>query len=128
MYSEKEILNALEKKTRKPRFEKSCMSGTIKDCQRLYDEVKQWNKLDELDTSTLKGIVYGLGWSQGDLAYHGWGGDALKRESNAIEAVISACKYLQNVLEDVLGIPSEDYVDYLKNDEHGRYKLIDTYY
>jgi hypothetical protein len=67
-----------------------------------------------------------MGWAQSDLAFHGWKGESLKRESTALEAVIDAAYYLQNVLEDVLGIESEEYADNLKNDECGRYRLIDT--
>lgn len=116
-----------EKIIRKPRFEKSNMSGTVKGCQKLYDEIKQWTRCEDSDTSPLKNIVYGMGYMQGDLAYHDWEGEALKRESNDLEAVIAACKYLENTLEDVLGIESTEYSNYLKNDECGRYRLIDTY-
>ena len=69
-----------DKVIRKPRFQKSNMVGTVKDCQKLYEEVKQWTRCEENDTSPLKQIVYGMGWSVSDLAYHGWNGDKLKRE------------------------------------------------
>ena len=116
-----------DKVIRKPRFQKSNMVGTVKDCQKLYEEVKQWTRCEEDDTSPLKQIVYGMGWFVSDLAYHGWDGDNLKREQEDLYAVMNAVKYLQNVLEDVLGIEATEYSDYLKNDECGRFKLIDTY-
>ena len=116
-----------DKVIRKPRFQKSNMVGTVKDCQKLYEEVRQWTRCEENDTSLLKQIVYGMGWSVSDLAYHGWDGDNLKREQEDLYAVMSAVEYLQNVLEDVLGIEVTEYSDYLKNDECGRFKLIDTY-
>ena len=103
------------------------MAGTIKDCQKLYEEVRQWTRCEENDTSLLKQIVYGMGWSVNDLAYYGWDGDNLKREQEDLYAVMSAVEYLQNVLEDVLGIDATEYSYYLKNDECGRFKLIDTY-
>ena len=103
------------------------MKGTIENCQKLYNEIKQWTHLEDNDISPLKGVIYGMDWATGDLAYHGWYGDNLKREDKDLYAVINAVKYLQNVLEDVLGIESYEYSDYLKNDDCGRFKLIDTY-
>lgn len=117
----------IDKIIRKPRFQKSNMRGTVKDCQKLYDEVKQWTRYEEGDMSPLKQIIYGMGWAVSDLAYYGWDGDNLKREQEDLHAVMSAVEYLQNVLEDVLGIESTEYSEYLKNDECGRFKLIDTY-
>lgn len=116
-----------DKIIRKPRFEKSNMRGTVKDCQKLYDEVKQWTRCENIDSSPLKNLVYGMGWAVSDLAYFGWQGEALNREQEALYAVMNAVEYLKDTLEDVLGIESQEYSDYLKNDECGRYKLIDTY-
>lgn len=103
------------------------MRGTVKDCQKLYDEVKQWTRCENTDSSPLKNLVYGMGWAVSDLAYFGWQGEALNREQEALYAVMNAVEYLKDTLEDVLGIESQEYSDYLKNDECGRYKLIDTY-
>lgn len=114
-----------EKVIRKPRLEKSNMYGTIKDCQKLYNEVKQWNRYDNDDSSQNKGVVYGMGWAISDLAYHGYRGESLKREQEAMSAVINACEYLQQVLEDVLGIESECYESNLEEEGYGRYKLVD---
>jgi hypothetical protein len=118
--------NTFDKKVRKPRFEKSNMCGTVESCKKLYEEVKQWNRIDKSDISPLKGITYGMGYTESDLVYHGWEGEGLRRECAAINAVVDAAYYLQNVLEDVLGIESEEYISDLRNDEYGRYKLIDT--
>jgi hypothetical protein len=117
---------SFNKKIRKPRFEKSNMYGIVESCKKLYEEVKQWNRIDESDTSPLKGITYGMGYTESDLIFHGWEGESLRRERAAINAVVDAAYYLQNVLEDVLGIESEEYISDLRNDECGRYKLIDT--
>ena len=116
-----------DKVVRKPRFEKSNMTRSIKDYEKIYNEIKQWTRYEDSDTSSLKNIVYNMMWDINDLVYHGWEGEALKREVDDLEAVINAVKYIENVLEDVLGITSEEYDVYLENDECGRYKLIDTY-
>lgn len=42
---------------RKPRLEKSNMFGTIKDCQKLYDEVKQWNRYEN-DNRFKKRLIF----------------------------------------------------------------------
>lgn len=113
----------LSKRLRKPRFERSNMATTVKNCKLLYDEIVQWRRWNESDTSALATVVYGMMFSGISMDLRG---NASEREQTAINAVINAVGYLQNVLEDVLGIQSEDYVDNLKNDECGRFRLVDT--
>ena len=120
-----------DKKIRKPKFEKSRMTGIIEACRKLYDEVRQWCGETELTDDagvriTQLGIVSNLGYMSDELAYHGWRGKNLKRESDNIEAVVAACEYLKNTLEDIHGIQSEEYKWYLNNDGYGRYQLINT--
>lgn len=114
---------SLSKRLRKPRFERSNMAITVRNCKLLYDEVIQWRRWDESDTSMLATVIYGMAFSG---VYLDLKGNISEREQVAINAVTNAVEYLQNVLEDVLGIQSEDYVDNLKNDECGRFRLVDT--
>lgn len=115
-----------DKAIRKPRLEKSKITGVVYDSQKLYDEVKQWNRYEDTDNSSLKGVAYGMGWAMSDLVCHGYVGEDLKREQEDMKAVINACKHLQEVLEDVLGIEAECYKVNLDELGYSRHTLIDT--
>lgn len=52
------------------------MSGMFECYEKLYNEIVQWGYDCPKDNdSKLKEIIYGMGYSIGDMAYHGWTGE-----------------------------------------------------
>lgn len=92
-------------------YTKSNMSGMVKNYQKMYDTIKNWNEaspptkvIDEQIHNEEGHYLYGMGWAIGDMGYHGWSGDAAKNEIYHYEEVRKAHKALKVALQNALGI------------------------
>lgn len=90
---------------------KSNMSGMVKDYQRMYGAIKNWDEpshptkiIDGKPMNEEGHYIYGMGWGIGDAAYFGWTGDALQNERDHYENVRSKHAELKKALEEALGI------------------------
>lgn len=113
-------MGLLDKVVRKPVYSKSNMSGLVKDYQKVYDEIKNWNNFNNDLSSELAGIMYGMGYSLDDAPFFGWTGDKLNEERRTFNAIEKAYTDMLFALEDALGIESEVYAN--RVDENGFYK------
>lgn len=85
---------------------KSNMSGMIKDYQKMYDAIKNWDE-SPLDNDSQDCYLYGMGWAIDDMAYHGWTGEPANNEKYHYKKVCECHKALKVALEDALGINKE---------------------
>lgn len=92
-------------------YTKSKMSGMVFDYQKMYDVIKNWNeasppsKIENGKIINEEGhYIYGMGWTLGDMPFHGWTGDAAKNEWHNFEEVRKAHKALKVALQNALGI------------------------
>ena len=86
------------------KYKKSNMSGMVSDYQKMYDAIKNWNESPPAGAVKNGYYIYGMGWAIGDMAYHGWSGEAAKNESYHYEEVRKAHKALKVALQNALGI------------------------
>ena len=84
-------------------YTKSRMKGMVDCYQKMYDTIKNWNEEAPAGPVT-EHYIYNMGWSVGDMAYHGWSGDAAKNEIYHYEEVKRAHKALKVALQNALGI------------------------
>jgi hypothetical protein len=114
-------MGCLDKVIRKPIYQQSNMNGMVKDYKKIYDEIKNWNNIDDNENDNkLKGVIYGMGYAVGDAGYFGWKSNELTNERNTFNAVYNAYMELLHACEDALGIESKVYVS--RVDEDGYYK------
>ena len=111
-----------EKSVRTPNTKKTRMSGMFECYENLYNEVIQWGYDCPKDSdSKLKEIIYGMGYTIGDMPYHGWTGEPANDERKTFKAVEDAYRQLLFALEDAIGKESLVYKSHL--DENGKYKF-----
>lgn len=84
-------------------YTKSRMSGMVSDYQKMYDVIKNWDE-SSFNKESKDHYIYGMGWVIGDMAYHGWTGDAAKNERHHYDEVKKTHKALKIALQNALGI------------------------
>lgn len=113
-------------KIRKPLLEKANIITLRDSAQKIYDEIIQWNRWENSDTSNVKHALFSCGMDIGDMAYHGWIGEPAQKEREKFNALYGAYQHLLATVEDLLGIKKEEFKSNLNDNGEIRYQIIDT--
>ncbi len=114
------------KQIRKPIFEKANIVCLRDTAQKIYDEIIQWDRWEDGDTSEAKRSIFCLGHAMDDMAYHGWVGEPAKKESEKYDALRGAYRCLLATVEDLLGIKKDEWDSELNDKGEVRYQIVDT--
>lgn len=111
---------------RKPLLEKANIVCLRNTAQIIYDEIIQWDRWEDNDTSKAKHSIFSVGHAMGDMAYHGWFGEPAQKESEKYDALRATYRCLLATVEDLLGIKKEEWDSELNENGEVRYQIVDT--
>ena len=81
----------------------SKMSGMVKDYNKMYDAIKDWN-VSPLDNRDGEHYIYSMGYTINDAAYFGFAGKELDDEKYHYHNVQQKYKEFKEALAEAIGI------------------------
>jgi len=81
----------------------SKMSGMVKDYNKMYETIKDWNE-SPIDNSEGEHYIYGMGYAISDAAYFGFTKKELDNERYHYHNVVQKYKEFKEALAEAIGI------------------------